>query len=868
MRLESQNLATSPHNDNVERSTTLSKFSLSKAYNPLEHEADIYRLWEESGSFKPGSGRDGKKPFTIIMPPPNANGRLHLGHMMFVLEDIMTRYRRMQGHPTLWLPGTDHAGIETQFVYERDVLKPQGKTRFDVGREQLFKDIWAYSTESRETFLTQFKLLGFSADWSRLKYTMDPDIVETVYQTFRQMFNDGLVYRANRIVNWCPTCQAAFSDIEVDYTEREDALYELNYGTIHISTTRPETIFADVAIAVNPDDARYTAIIGQTATIPLTDRPIAIISDSAVLPEFGTGALKITPAHSKEDYEIGRRHNLPEIQTIDKDGKLINVPDEFAGLSVEDGRDAVVSALDDAGFLVSTTPLSHSVAVHDRCGTTIEPLITEQWYVRVKSLVEPTIAKLEANKIAIVPERFKKTTLAWLEQEHDWNISRQTWWGIRIPIYYKASNDPAKEPYICSWDEQEAIDYYGKGNFTAETDTFDTWFSSSQWPYATLQSTGDFGNGFYPTSVMETGRDIMTKWVTKMIWFGLYRTNKIPFHTVYLHGMVTDGSGKKMSKSKGNGIDPVAMTEKFGTDALRLALTIGITPGNDGSLSEAKIEGYRNFCNKLWNVARFILGQLPQDYSPTPVESKGITDDWMLAKINQAIGSVTIAIESYHFSEAGQLIYSLLWDDFADWYLEAAKVSPNHDLLIFGLETIITLLHPIAPFVTEAIWSVLPWHTNQLIVQPWPEVNIKQTFSTDFEQIKSVVQATRTIVSEEGLSKPVIVTTNTLIFEQSELIKRLARVSEVRLVEQGTGLYLGTGSEWIEANNAQITARTSRLVALRNEKLTYLNGLEGRLGNIRYVESAPEMVVQETRDRREETLMLLSKLDEQLNHFN
>ena len=845
---------------------------LNKAYDPSKYESEIYARWEEAGAFKPNMSGT-KDPFIIIMPPPNANGDLHLGHAMFVIEDIMTRYRRMQGHPTLWLPGTDHAGIETQVVYERE-LKKSGLSRFDLGREKFYEAALNFTLKNQPNIISQMRSLGFSADWSRLKFTLDHDIIAIVCATFKQMHQDGLIYRGNRIVNWCTSCQSSFADIEVKYVDRNDSIYTLDYGSVKIATTRPETIFADAAVAVHPDDPRYAELIGKNATIPLVARPIAIIADDYVAPEYGTGALKVTPAHDKNDYEIGQRHNLPEITVVDPSGILINVPAEFAGLTVEAGRKAVVAALEAAGKLVATEAINHSVGTHDRCGTTIEPLITEQWYMRVAKPNAEVVEAIKSVEIAIVPGRFKKTALDWLAAEHDWNISRQNWFGIRIPVYYKTSNDPDKTPYIISTDESEASEYYGTGNYRAETDVFDTWYSSGQWPYATLQTTGDFDKGFYPTSVMETGRDILTKWVTKMAMFGLYRTGKVPFRTIYLHGMINDEHGKKMSKSKGNVINPLKMSEKYGTDALRLALTIGITPGNDGALSEAKIEGYRNFNNKLWNVARYILGSLPDSYSPSSPKLNSPADHWMMAKLNAAVQDVTQAIEDYRFSEAGQIVYSLLWDDFADWYVEASKVSVNHDLLVRALETIVTLIHPIAPFVSEAIWSELPWHVDQLISSDWPVVDTTRT-KTElvsvnlFESIKSLVQAIRAISAEEQLSKPVILITHKELMSHGDLIKRLGRAGEIKLVPAGSGLYLGTTiPAWIEAGPGRIAARQHRLASHRDEKAAYAHNLTAKLANTKYTESAPAHVVGETRVRLAEAQALVVKLEDQLANLS
>ena len=853
----------------------MSSFELDKAYDPKKYEASIYERWEESGAFKPNMVAP-KDAFTIIMPPPNANGDLHLGHAMFVIEDIMVRYRRMQGHKTLWLPGTDHAGIETQVMYERELAKT-GKSRYDLGREAFYDAALNFTLANQPNIVAQLRSLGFSADWSRLKFTLDRDIVATVYATFKQMHDDGLIYRGNRIVNWCTSCQSSFADIEVKFVDRTDTIYTLDYGTVKIATTRPETIFADAAVAVNPEDARFASLIGQTAVIPLVNRPIGIIADSHVATDFGTGALKVTPAHDKNDYEIGKRHNLPEITVVDLNGKLINVPDEFAGLTVEAGRKLVVAALEAAGKLVTSSPIEHSVGTHDRCGTVIEPLITEQWYMRVAAPNAKVTEAILSGAITIVPERFKKISLDWLANEYDWNISRQNWFGIRIPVFYKTSNDPSKEPYLVTSDENEAAQYYGKGNYRAETDVFDTWYSSGQWPYATLQATGDMDQ-FYPTSVMETGRDILTKWVTKMAMFGLYRTGNIPFHAVYLHGLINDEHGKKMSKSRGNGMNPLEMTDKYGTDALRLALTIGITPGNDGSLSEAKIEGYRNFCNKLWNVARFILGQLPDGYSPAVPVAISTADAWIAERVIRTTTDITEAIEDYRFSDAGQAVYTLLWDDFADWYLEASKVEVNHDMLVYGLGTILKLAHPIAPFVTEAIWEHLSWQTGQLIVTEWPNANKMRTLIAsdhhsphEFESVMAIVNEIRATRANLGLDKITLAHAGgSMWHENGEVISGLVRQAELKLDPASQGLLIKSSESkaWIEVDSKTQVAIVERLTKQKAEQGSYLVGLDAKLANDRYVQSAPPAVVQETKDRREETVMLLSKLDEQIAAFS
>ncbi len=839
-------------------------FELDKAYNPARYEAKIYQQWEDSGAFKPNPDAP-KDPYTIIMPPPNANGDLHLGHAMYVVEDIMVRYRRMQGHKTLWLPGADHAGIETQVVYER-LLQKEGKSRFDLGRDEFYRQVDAFTKKNMSNMTDQVRKLGFSVDWSRLTYTLDESVVETVYETFQQLHDKGYIYRGNRIVNWCPFCRSAFADIEVKYREQLDPLYYIKYGPFVLATVRPETKFGDTAIAVNPKDERYKHYIGQTIEAEDLNGPVklTVIGDDFVDPEFGTGVVKVTPAHDPNDWEMGLRHHLEVKQVIGTDGRLTELAGKYAGMPVAEARQQVAHDLEERGLMDHIDmSYSHSVGYHDRCGTLIEPLTIEQWWLRVDELKKPAIAAIKNGDIKFVPERFTKVALDWLENLHDWNISRQNWWGIRIPVYYNLGSPKSRKPYIVAWNETDATKEFGEGHYEAETDNFDTWFSSGQWPYATLMATGDFDKGFYPTSVMETGRDILFLWVTRMMMFGLFRTGEVPFRTVYLHGLVTDEHGKKMSKSKGNVINPLDVTATYGTDALRLALTIGITPGNDGRISERKIEGYRNFCNKLWNVARFILGQLPEGYSPAAPKLHSPADRWLMAKLDTAICDITKALEDYRFSEAGQLLYSLLWDDFADWYIEASKVSPNHDLLIYGLETILKLIHPIAPFVSEAIWGELPWQADQLITTAWPNANKSRTDGAAFERIRQVVLAARTIAAEEQLSKPTILTTSKELFASAELIQRLARAGEIRLIEQGSGLFLGQEA-WLEADESLIQARKHRLEALRAEKSVYLKSLEAKLANERYIQGAPAAVVQETRDRRDETLMLLSKVDEQL----
>lgn len=789
---------------------------MSKAYNPAEHESAMYQLWEDAQAFAP-HGDDSKEPFCIIMPPPNANGNLHTGHGMYVVEDIMTRYARMTGRPTLWLPGTDHAGIETQVVFERE-LESQGKSRFDYTREEFYDMVMDFTLKNQHNILNGFKSLGFSADWSKLKFTLDKDIIAIVCDTFRQMHDDGLIYRGNRIVNWCPRCHAGFADIELKYQERVDPLYYIKYGPFVLATVRPETKFGDTAIAVHPKDERYQKYIDNEieAEDVLGPVKLRVIADNYVDPEFGTGVVKVTPAHDPNDWEMGLRHGLEVKQVIGTDGMLTDIAGKYAGMSAVEARAQVAADLEAKGLIDHVDMnYTHSVAVHDRCGTVIEPLVIEQWWVAVEQLKKPAIDAVRDGKIKFYPKRFEKMYLDWLENLRDWNISRQIAWGIRIPVYYNATGDTTKPEYIITTDEKEAEQLYGKGGYEAETDTFDTWFSSSQWPFATLMATGDFDQ-FYPTSVMATARDILYLWVARMVMLGLYRTGKVPFEEVYLWGMVNDKHGKKMSKSKGNVIDPLQFTQAFGTDALRLALTIGITPGIGGSISEEKVKGYRNFCNKLWNVARYVIGTV-SDKSLSPVAESQLlspADHWFAVRINQVITQLESDMPQYRYSEAGQAIYALLWDTFADQYLEASKKQLNPDLLVYGLGTILKLLHPFAPFVTETIWQQLYDGKSLLINEQWPNVLLQP----DVEMAKAF---------------------------DLEIIDILA----------------------LKQRDAQATARAKLQKELK-AKQNLLSITQAKLNNQAFVSNAPESVVKREEQALQDTQVAIKELEGSLEELN
>ncbi len=771
---------------------------MDKTYNPKEHEKKIYEMWETSNVFSPKIPLEkkalrvgdppGRRPFTIILPLPNANDPMHMGHALFTIQDIMIRYHRMLGDPTLWLPGGDHAGIETQFVFEKH-LKEEGKSRFDFDRETLYKKIKEYSDKNKDLNKNQMKLLGFSMDWSRYHYSLEPEIVEKVLATFRKLHDDGLVYRGERIVNYCTFCGTAFSELEVEYKEKDDFLYFLDYKSIKIATTRTETIFADVAVAFNPKDKRYQGLIGKTATIPLIDIKIPIISDDNIDIKFGTGALKVTPAHDPLDFEIGVKNSLKTISIIQTNGQLSDnprVPQELRGLYVNQAREKTLELLTKAGALIKKEPLKHSVGTCYKCGRTIEPLVIPQWFVKTKPLAKPAIDAIKKGKTKIFPKkRFEKLYFDWMENIRDWNISRQIVWGPRIPVWYCLECNPDiqinfidKNKSVVFGSYKDLVNNYsfeiianglqtisapkdanyhlsdnncprcGSAHVLQETDTFDTWFLSGQWPLTTLginvnspeNSSPDF-KYFYPTSVLDTLWDILFFWVGRMMMLGIYLTGKAPFDVVHIHSRVVDKFGKKMSKSKGNVVDPITVVNQHGADALRWALVVGIAPASDIAISDEKIIGARNFANKLWNMSRFINMKLQdsgiKSYDNLPSyedNNKDLNSDdkKIIKKLKAIIKTVTENIEGYKFGLAAEKLYGFVWHDFADSYIESTKerlASCDKTPLIVlrhVLYNSLKLLHPFMPFVTEAIWQEMNdqrKHSDKMLIESkWPEI--------------------------------------------------------------------------------------------------------------------------------------------------
>mgnify|MGYP003393312083 CR=1 FL=1 len=715
---------------------------MDKIYNQEAIEKKWYDTWEKSGYFKPEINPDGK-PYTIILPPPNANGNLHFGHAMFSVEDILIRYHRMLGDAALWLPGEDHAGTETQFVFEKH-LKTLGKSRFDFDRETLYKMIWDFVEENRGNIRTQMKRMGFSLDWDRLRYTLDPEIVKIVYQTFKKMFDDGLAYRAERLVNYCTKDGTSFSDLEVIYEERKDPLYYIKYGPLVLATVRPETKFGDTAVAVHPSDQRYQKYIGQEIEIEtvLGKSKIKVVADEAVDPRFGTGVVKVTPAHDPNDFEIAKRHNLPLVQVIGFDGRLNKKAGKFAGMRVKEARLAIITEMEEKGLVEKIDyDYFHRVGTCYKCKTVIEPLPLEQWYIKTKPLAERAIEVVKTGKIKIYPKNFEKIYFNWLENIRDWNISRQIVWGIQIPAWFCDSckkwivtegNPPAGG--LCPNCSAETLEQ--------DTDTFDTWFSSGQWPYATLMTSNkDDFEKFYPTSVMETGRDILFFWVSRMIMFGLYKTGEVPFKNVVLHGTVLDPLGAKMSKSKGNVVNPIEVADQYGADAVRMALMYGTAFGHDQALSHPKLQAMRNFTNKLWNIGRFIIDFKPDNYISHPEleevlmtsESGSLQemlkrvqhdeDKKILLMLEKTIDNVTKALDTYRFHDAADALYEFIWHEFADKYIEVTKErrAEAQPTLEYVFRTSLELLHPFMPYITEELWQKLPHKDKSIMITKWPK---------------------------------------------------------------------------------------------------------------------------------------------------
>jgi len=847
---------------------------LPKVYDPKEYESDIYALWEKSEAFLPkGKG----KAYTIVMPPPNANANLHIGHALTAaLEDIPARYHRMQGRPTLLLPGADHAGFETQAVYEKHLAK-EGKSRFDFSREELYVQLYDFVAANRQNFEDQFRRLGISCDWTRFTFTLDDQIVSQAYKTFKKMWDDGLVYRGERLVNFCTHHGTAFADIEVEYKESETKLWYIKYplvdgsGEVVVATTRPETMLGDTGVAVHPDDKRYGHLVGKTVRLPLTGREVPIVADAFVELGFGTGAVKLTPAHDQNDYDAAERHNLPKISVINYEGKLSHeVPEVYRGLTVEQGRQAVVEDLEREGWLVKTEKLTHNVGHCYKCGTVIEPMLREQWFVDMQPLAKPAIAALKASKITFYPDTKRDQLIGYLENLRDWNISRQIAWGIPIPAFQNL--DDLDDWIFDDRVDQEVLEIDGK-TYRRDPDVFDTWFSSSSWPYATLGLGSDDFKNHYPLSLMETGGEILYPWVSRMIMLGLYVAGDIPFESVYIHGYVMAEDGAKMSKSIGNVVDPMPVIDKYGSDALRMGIISGRSPAVNRGYDPRRIEEARNFCNKLWNIARYIQDRLGDDYTHVPkAEPQTIAEHWVLSKLQQTTEAVEDHLEAYRFSEAYDTLYHFVWDDVADWYIEASKSEQGGGVLGHVLDGVLKIVHPFAPFVTETIWQTLPWTGESILaVQQWPNAHgYNRDRAQEFEELQAIVTEVRSLTRSLGLQKPSLYFTNVLFLAQNaDLLKRLAGLADVVEVEDGAGLHLTSTAHrcWLNVDSSIAQNHLEQLATNLTEQTNRANTLQNRLDNKNYVDQAPRAVVEQTKQELRDTIASIERIEAEQKRF-
>lgn len=843
---------------------------LPKVYEPSEYEADIYALWEKAHAFQP---RKTGKSYSVVVPPPNANASLHIGFALtMTLQDIAIRYHRLRGERVLFLPGADHAGFETQAVYEKHLAK-EGKSRFDFTREELYQQIWDFVALNRRNFEEQFRKLGGSVDWDHFTFTLDSKVVKRAYATFKKMWDEGLIYRGERLVNYCTFHRTGFADIEVVYKEAKTPLYYLKYGPFTLATTRPETKFGDTAVAVHPDDPRYKKYVGKVITVEGVNGPfeVQVVADEMVDKDFGTGVVKITPAHSFDDWEVAQRHHLPAKRIINNDGTLNELTGRFAGMTVADARKAVVEALEAKGLLVKVDKdYRNRMGYCYKCGTVIEPMLMEQWFVNMQPLAKRAIDALRSDKITFYPEAKKDQLIGYLEGLRDWNISRQIAWGIPIPAFRNV-----EDPDDWIYDERvehEQIEVDGR-TYTRDPDVFDTWFSSSSWPYATLDfpDSEDFKN-FYPLSLMETGGEILYPWVSRMIMLGLYVTDEIPFTSVYIHGYVMAEDGTKMSKSLGNVINAPEVISQYGADALRMGIIAGRVPAVNRGYDSRKVEDARNFCNKLWNIARYIedkVGDRRKVGEPAPQSD---ADHWILYNLQQTADRVAADLDAYRFAEAYDALYHFIWDDIADWYIEGSKATLNASVLAFVLESTLVLLHPFAPFVTETIWQTLSWAPDRLVVtSEWPQApQSEKSRVKAFEQVKTIVGEIRAIMKAVGITTATLTHHDAPIMEaNAELIQRLAHLERVAYGEQGSGVKLTQVPLDIRLDIPEDVARSyaAKLLDQQKQQKAVIKNFEDRLKNKNYLANAPDAVVAQTRHQLAEAQAKLEALAQELTRY-
>ena len=869
---------------------------LQKNFDPAQSEERIYKAWEDNGCFKP-SGDSKKEPYTIVIPPPNVTGQLHMGHALDdTLQDILIRYKRMKGFDTLWVPGTDHAGIATQIKVEENLRKEEGLTRYDLGREKFLERVWDWKNQYGNRIIMQLKKLGCSCDWSRLRFTMDEGCSQAVKEVFVNLYNKGLIYRGHRIANWCPHCLTALSDAEVENPEQQGAYWHIKYFVkdsdefVVVATTRPETLFGDTAVAVNPEDKRYAHLVGKKVVVPFVNREIPVITDEYADMEKGTGCVKITPAHDPNDFLVGQRHDLEQIVVMNDDATLNEITGKFNGMDRYEARKLLVKELEEMGILVKVEPTVHNVGVCYRCGTTVEPLISDQWFVKMEPLAIPAIEAVRDGTIKFIPDNQAKKYFNWMENIHDWCISRQLWWGHRIPAFYC---DKCGKMIVSKDDEKICPDCGAE--LRQEEDVLDTWFSSALWPFSTLgwpENTEDLKR-YYPTSTLVTGYDIITFWVSRMIFSGLEHTGKAPFENVLIHGLVRDEQGRKMSKSLGNGIDPLEVIAQYGADALRFTLITGNAPGNDMRFSNTKMDNSRNFANKMWNASRFVLLNLDDDTKPVIPETLQIEDKWILTHFNNAVKEITANLDKFEIGIAAAKLHEFIWDIFCDWYIEVVKprlfdkgTEDNKNaqsVLLYVLTGILKLVHPFMPYITEEIWSNINISDKMLIVSEYPEYDEKLDFGDECRNMDRVIDAIRSVrntrtgmnVPPSRKAKLYIVSDYADSFNEktSKFFERLASASEVEVVAS----YDAEGAVSVVSDGAKIFIPMAEMVDLEKERerlekerqtaLSEIERVDKKLSNASFVDKAPAAVVEAEKAKKEKYTEMLNNVEEMLKNL-
>ena len=870
---------------------------LPKTYDPKSVEDKLYKFWVDSGFFHAEVNPD-KKPYTIVIPPPNVTGQLHMGHAFDeTLQDILIRTKRMQGYEALWMPGTDHAGIATQIKVEENLRKEEGLTRYDLGREEFLKRVWAWKDKFGSRIISQLKKLGTSCDWDRERFTMDEGCSKAVREVFVNLYNKGLIYKGHRIINWCPHCATALSDAEVEYETQPGKLWHIRYpladgsGELVVATTRPETFMGDTGVAVNPNDERYKHLIGKTCILPIMNREIPIFGDEYVDMEFGTGCVKVTPCHDPNDFEMGQRHNLEQILVFNEDATVNANGGKYEGMDRYECRKAAVKDLEEGGWLVKIEDHEHNVGTCYRCGTTVEPMTSAQWFVKMTPLAKPAMDVVNEGKTKFVPDRFSKTYLRWMENVHDWCISRQLWWGHRIPAFYcdDCGEMTVSKTDVCTCPK------CGSKNIHQEEDVLDTWFSSALWPFSTLgwpDKTKEL-DYFYPTSTLVTGYDIIFFWVARMIFSGVEHMGETPFKTVYIHGLVRDAQGRKMSKSLGNGIDPLEVIDQYGADALRFTLATGNSPGNDMRFSDERVQASRNFCNKIWNASRFIQMNLTidKDKAVELPSDLAIEDKWIISKFNTLVADVTRNIDQYELGLAAAKLNDFIWENFCDWYIEIAKTRLQtgdenvQKVLCYVLSGAMQLLHPFMPFITETIWQALPHEGPSVMVSAWPEYKEELHFAAEEAQMESLMDAVRAIrnrraemnVPPSKKAKVLILTEKKDTFSAGAgFFPKLAYASEIELIDAVPADAAKMAS--VVTGDAQIympmgdlidfEAERARLGKEKSKVEADIDFVMKKLNNPKFVDKAPEKVVAAEREKAEKLREHLAKLEESIAALN